>query len=105
MLTVKACEQTGIRPVAEMFEHAAAGSGEFPIVYHVPEADAIVSRGAASELIEAPRVERVLEGSPRLSLYGGAIIEDASHSFAVATDEYWGVNWQLGESGFVARDY
>lgn len=106
MLTVKACEQVGIRPVAEMFEHAAAGSGEFPIVYHVPAADAIVSRGAACEMITVPKVERVLGGSHRLCLYGGAtIIEDASQSFSVATDEYWGVNWQLGESGFVAREY
>ena len=106
MLTVKACEQVGIRPVAEMFEHAAVGSGEFPIVYHVPAADAIVSRGAACEMITAPKVDRVLGGSHRMCLYGGAtIIEDASQSFTVATDEYWGVNWQLGESGFVARDY
>lgn len=105
MLTVKACEQIGIRPVAEMFEHAAAGSGEFPIVYHVPEADAIVSRGAAAELIHAPAVERVLGGSTRLPLYGGAIVEDALRSFTVASDEYWGVNWQLGESRFVAREY
>ncbi len=106
MLTVKACEQVGIRPVAEMFEHAAAGSGEFPIVYHVPAADAIVSRGAGSEMITAPKMDRVLGGSHRLCLYGGAtIIEDAAQSFAVATAEYWGVDWQLGESGFVARDY
>ncbi len=106
MLTVKACEQLGIRPVAEMFEHAAAGSGEFPIVYHVPAADAIVSRGAACEMITASKVDRVLGGSHRLCLYGGAtVIEDASQSFSVSTDEYWGVNWQLGESGFVAREY
>jgi len=105
MLTVKACEQVGIQPVAEMFEHAPAGSGEFPIVYHVPAADAIVSRGAACEIITAPKVDRVLGGDRRMSLYGGAVIEDASQSFPVATDEYWGVNWQLGESRFVARDY
>jgi glycine reductase len=105
MLTVKACEHVGIRPVAEMFEHAAAGSGEFPIVYHVPEADAIVSRGAAAEMIHAPKVKRVLGGSPRLTLYGGATIADAAEGFEVASDEYWGVNWQLGESGFVAREY
>lgn len=105
MLTVKACEQLGIRPVAEMYEHAAAGSGEFPIVYHVPEADAIVSRGAACELIAAPKVDRVLGGSHRLCLYDGSIIEDASQSLAVATTDYWGVDWQLGESGYVARGY
>jgi hypothetical protein len=57
-------------------------------------------------MITAPKVDRVLGGSHRMCLYGGAtIIEDASQSFTVATDEYWGVNWQLGESGFVARDY
>jgi len=106
MLTVKACEQLGIHPVAEMFEQAAVGSGEFPIVYHVPAADAIVSRGATSEMITASKMDRVLGGSHRLVLYGGAtVIEDASQSFAVATDEYWGVNWQLGESRFVAREY
>ena len=106
MLTAKACEQVGIRPVVEMFEHAAAGSGEFPIVYHVPAADAIVSRGAGCEMITASKVDRVLGGSHRLCLYGGAtIIEDASQRFTVSTDEYWGVNWQLGESGFVAREY
>ncbi|MCC7484878.1 MAG: hypothetical protein IT529_07780 [Burkholderiales bacterium] len=105
MLTVRACAEIGVQPVAEMFEHAAAGSGEFPIVYHVPQADAIVSRGAAAEMITAPAVERVLGGSKRLSLYGGAVIEDASRGFTVATDEYWGVNWQLGESRFVAREY
>lgn len=105
MLTVKACAQMGIAPVAEMFEHAPAGSGEFPIVYHVPQADALVSRGAACEMIQAAEVDRVLGGSHRLCLYGGMVVEDASQSFTVATDEYWGVNWQLGESCFVAREY
>ncbi len=105
MLTVKACEQLGIRSVAEMFEHGAVGSGEFPIVYHVPEADAIISHGASGEVITAPKVDRLLGGSPKLSLYSGGIVEDASQSFTVASNEYWGVDWQLGESGFVACGY
>jgi glycine reductase complex component B subunit alpha and beta len=105
MLTVKACEQLGIRPVAQMYEHAFVGSGEFPIVYHVPEADAIVSHGAMGDVIAAPKVDRLLGGTPRLILYDGEIIEDASQSFATNSNEYWGVDWQMGESGFVARDY
>jgi sarcosine reductase len=106
MLTVKACEQMGIRSVAEMYEHANVGSGEFPIVFSVPEADAIISRGASGEIIAAPKVDRLLGGSPHLSLYGGGTyIEDASESFSVPSEEYWGQNWQLGESRFVARDY
>lgn len=104
MLTVKACEELGIRPVAEMYEHAFVGSGEFPIVYHVPEADAIVSHGGLGEVIAAPKVDRLLGGSPKLILSGGTI-EDASQGFMADSNEYWGVEWQLGESGFVARDY
>lgn len=105
MLTVKACEQIGIRPVAEMYEHAPAGSGEFPVVYHVPEADAIVSRGAACEVVHAPKVDRVIGGSRALALYSGGAVMDAGESFTVTSNEYWGIKWQLGESGFVARDY
>lgn len=105
MRTVKACEQIGIRPVAEMYEHAAIGSGEFPIVYHVAEADALVSRGATADIIHAPKMDRVFGGKQKLALYGGDIIEDVSESFAVLSNEYWGVDWQIGESGFVAREY
>lgn len=105
MLTIKACEQLGIRAVAEMYEHAFVGSGEFPIVFHVPEADAMISRGAQGEIIAAPKVDRLLGGSPQLSLYNGGFIEDASQAFTADSTDYWGENWQLGESGYVARDY
>ena len=105
MLTVKACEQLGIRTVASMYEHAEVGSGEFPIVYHVREADALVSVGAQGETFTAPKVERLLGGSPRLALYSGGIIEDATQSFQATSTDYWGMEWQLGESGFRAREY
>jgi sarcosine reductase len=105
MLTVKACEQLGIRTVASMYEHAEVGSGEFPIVYHVSEADALVSVGAQGETFTAPKVERLLGGSPRLALYSGGIIEDATQSFQATSTDYWGMEWQLGESGFRAREY
>jgi sarcosine reductase len=105
MLTVKACEQLGIRTVASMYEHAEVGSGEFPIVYHVPEADALVSVGAQGETFTAPKVDRLLGGSPRLVLYSGGIIEDATQSFQASSTDYWGMEWQLGESGFRAREY
>jgi glycine reductase complex component B subunit alpha and beta len=106
MLTVKACEQLDIRAVAEMYEHGFVGSGDFPITYHVPEADAIVSHGAMGEMIAAPKVDVLLGGSPKLILYSrGITIEDASQGFTVLSTEYWGVDWQMGESGFVAIDH
>lgn len=105
MLTVQACEQLGIRAVAEMYEHARVGSGEFTIVYHVPEADAIISRGGSGEVFTAPAVDRVLGGSTRLVLYNGVVVVDATRSFSVTSDDYWGVDWALGESCFTAREY
>ncbi|MCC7106829.1 MAG: hypothetical protein IT307_16980, partial [Chloroflexi bacterium] len=105
MLTVQACEQLGMRAAAELYEHAAVGSGEFPIVYYVPEADALVTHGAGGERFMAPAVDRILGGDPRLELYDGTIIEDARQPFSVSTSDYWGVDTQLGESRFVAREY
>ena len=105
MLTVQACERLGIRAVAEMYEHAAVGSGEFPIVYHVPEADAIVTRGASKEVITAPAVDHLLGGSRRLTPTPGRTIEDASQSLTLDTNDFFGVEWQLGVSGFIAREY
>ena len=105
MLTVQACERLGIRAVAEMYEHAAVGSGEFPIVYHVPEADAIVTRGASKEVITAPAVDHLLGGSHRLTPTPSRTIEDASQSLTLDTNDFFGVEWQLGVSGFTAREY
>ena len=105
MLTVKACEDLGIRTAAEVYEHAGVGSGEPAIVYHVAEADALVSRGAHGDVVVAPAMDRLLGGSKRLVLYDGTVIDDAARSFTAGSGDYWGIDWQLGESGFRAREY
>jgi hypothetical protein len=105
MFTLRACEAFGIRAVGEMYEHSFVGSGEFPIVFHVPEADALVSRGAQGEVIDAPAMDRLLGGSPRLVLYSGQVIEDAHQAFRAVSNDYWGTEFALGLSGFRAREY
>ena len=66
MLTVRACEEAGIRTtaiVAEMADPDATASG---LTDWVPEADSIVSAGNAEELVPAWIPERVLGGDTLL---------------------------------------
>jgi sarcosine reductase len=105
MFTIGACERLGIRSVGEMYEHAFVGSGETPIVFDVPEANALISRGAEGEVIQAPAVHKLMGGSTRLELYNGQVIEDAAQAFSAYSNDYWGVDYALGKNGFRAREY
>ncbi len=60
MMTVGECEKRGIRSVLVTYEHGGRDGTEMPLLYFVPEADAIVSVGSAERWIELPPVERVL---------------------------------------------
>ena len=61
MLICRKCERAGIRTVLVMPE--IYGTPDDPgFVYFVPEAERIVSTGRTTQLVELPRVERVIGG-------------------------------------------
>lgn len=62
MLTVQALEQEGIKSVFMTYEHGGKEGLEAPLMYTVPEADAIVSVGSLDRPISLPAVERVVGG-------------------------------------------
>ena len=98
MLTVRACEQAGVRTtaiVAEMADPEATASG---LTDWVPEADSIVSAGNAEELVPAWTPERVLGGDVLLDgtaaaaagpiparNYLGAVNQTGQHLLAATT--------------------
>ena len=84
MLTVRACEQAGIRTVALVAEMGG-------LTDHVPEADAIVSVGNAEELVPEWRPERVLGGDVLLD---GRPARDAG---PVPVRNYLGATCQMGD--------
>jgi glycine reductase len=63
MLTIKSCEDFGIKTVALTYEIGGAEGKDFPLIYHVKEADALVSTGDREQLVHMPEMERVIGGT------------------------------------------
>lgn len=62
MLTVQALERLGIKSVLMTYEHGGKEGLEAPLMYTVPEADAVVSIGSLDRPISLPHVDRVIGG-------------------------------------------
>jgi glycine reductase len=102
-LTVQALEQMGVSAVPIIYEVGRPGSGEYPLVYHVPEADAIISKGMLGDRIAAPAVERVI-GSETIHLYGGRS-RNAREAFTVTDSDYYASEWAMDLNGMVGKAY
>lgn len=63
MLLCQKLERAGIVTVLGVDEYSDADGTDFPLVAHLPEANAIVSMGNQEEMIEWPSVCRVLGGT------------------------------------------
>lgn len=63
MLLCQKLEQAGVATVLGVDEYADTDGLDFPLVTHVPEANAIVSAGNQEEILEWPAMARVLGGS------------------------------------------
>lgn len=62
MLTVQAMEREGIKTVFMTYEHGGKEGVEAPLMFTVPEADALVSVGSLDRPMTLPPVERVIGG-------------------------------------------
>ena len=62
MLSLKACEEKGIKTALMTFEHGGAEGDDDPLFYSEPEVDAIVSLGSWDPPITLPPVDRVVGG-------------------------------------------
>ncbi|MBI2538967.1 MAG: hypothetical protein HYW04_04110 [Deltaproteobacteria bacterium] len=74
MLTIQACEQKGIKTVLVGYESGVKGGVDAPLLYYVPEADAVVSTGNRNSPIELPAAERVVGAYENIQIlnYPGA---------------------------------
>jgi glycine reductase complex component B subunit alpha and beta len=91
MLTVRACEQAGVRTTTIVAEMADPDSTSPGLTDWVPEADSIVSAGNAEELVPAWVPERVI---------GGDTLLDGSDARAVGpipARNYLGATNQIGQ--------
>ena len=81
MLTIRACEQREIKTVLVGYESGVKG-GDAPLLYYVPEADAVVSTGSRNSPIELPEAERVVGPYEKIQIlnYPGAPVVPAKGS-------------------------
>lgn len=62
MLTVQALEREGIKTVFMTYEHGGKEGLEAPLMFTVPEADALISVGSLDRPLTLPPVDRVVGG-------------------------------------------
>jgi glycine reductase complex component B subunit alpha and beta len=107
MLLCQRLEQAGVKTVLGVDEYADADGADFPLVTHVPEADAIVSVGNQEEIVEWPAMERVLGGAGFLSgnSYEKGFERRPGERFATALRQIYCATTQLGWSTLRGRAY
>jgi glycine reductase len=99
MLTVRACEEAGIRTTAIVAEMADPDSTASGLTDWVPQADSIVSAGNAEELVPAWEPERVFGGD---TLLDGA---PASAPGPIPARNYLGATNQTGQFALTAATW
>lgn len=60
MLTVRACEEMGIKTVLVTYEYGGKDGADAPLLFYDPAADAAVSTGNRDTVVELPAAERVV---------------------------------------------
>jgi Glycine/sarcosine/betaine reductase component B subunits len=99
MLTVRACEEVGIRTTAIVAEMADPDSTSSGLTDWVPEADSIVSAGNAEELVPAWTPARVLGGD---TLLDGSPAADPG---PIPVRNYLGATNQTGQHALTATTW
>ena len=60
MLTVKGCEEKGIKTVLVTYEYGGKDGADAPLLYYEKEADAVISTGNRDIVVELPAADRVV---------------------------------------------
>lgn len=103
MLTVRVCEQRGIKTVPVTYELGGKDGVDPPLLHCVPEAAALVSTGSRDRWAELPVTEKIIgpyeeikvlsyPGAPRVSARGPLSI-DARDVIMGGVDIWGGESW------------
>jgi glycine reductase len=108
MLTIRACEKRGIRTTLMTYEFGGKDGVDSPLLYYVPEADAVVSSGSRDRWLELGEPERVVGPYQRFSIltYPGAPVADAGANLVLdARDMLIGGVDNWGSGSWTCRAY
>jgi glycine reductase complex component B subunit alpha and beta len=60
MFTLRACERSGIKTTLVTYENGGKEGKDSPVLFYLPEADAVVSTGSLDRPLDLPAMERVI---------------------------------------------
>jgi glycine reductase len=107
MLTVRACERSGIQTTLVTYENGGKEGKDSPILFYVGEANAVVSTGALDRPLELPAMDNVIgpyeqikifpfPGAPPVAARGPLSLE--ARDVVIGGADIWGHgNWQCAE--------
>ena len=80
MLTIRACEQRGIKTTLVTYEYGGKDGVDSPLLYYASQANAVVSTGSRDRWIELPEAEKIVGpyGEIQVLTYPGAPSTPAS---------------------------
>ena len=99
MLTLRACEQRGIKTTLVSYEYGGKDGVDSPLLFYSPEASAITSTGSRDRWVELPEAEKIVGPYEEIKVlsYPGAPLTPARGPFTLdARDmivggvDYWG---------------
>jgi len=108
MLTVRACERRGIDTVLVTYEYGGKDGVDSPLLFYVPEANAVVSTGSRDRWLDLPEIERLVGPYERVQIlsYPGAPVAEAKGQLTLdARDMVIGGVDNWGKESWVCNAY
>lgn len=69
MFTVRSCERAGIRTTLVTYENGGKEGKDSPVLFYLPEADAVVSTGALDRTLELPAMDNVIGPYEQIKIF------------------------------------
>lgn len=69
MFTVRACERSGIKTTLVTYENGGKEGKESPVLFYVPEADAVVSTGSLDRPLDLPAMDKVIGPYEQIKIF------------------------------------
>jgi sarcosine reductase len=108
MLTVQACEHNGIKTVLVTYEHGGKDGRDSPLLFYLPEADAVVTTGSLDRAVELPAMDKLIGPYEEIKVlsYPGVPASPARGALSLeGRDVIIGGADIWGEQGWVCNDY
>jgi glycine reductase complex component B subunit alpha and beta len=108
MLTVQACERNSIKTTLVTYEHGGKEGRDSPLLFYVPEADAVVTTGSLDRTVDLPAMGKVIGPYQEIKVlsYPGVPASPACGPLSLeARDPIIGGADIWGEGGWICMDY